>query len=156
MCYLGLETSIQSGPKLYFSVKSIPINTRFQYLTFQTEETNIGNSMKIHSGEFTAPISGLFSFSLIGEALEYSHVYLQKNNVDITSTTVSSGENISISSLMELQLGDQIKIRLQHGHGHHNDLYNFRSNFICRLLFKYSDLELNESDPDGVPNSGDY
>ena len=124
------------GFKLYFSVKSQPGNTTSSYITFNMEETNIGNSMDIKSGEFKAPVYGVYLFSFIGKTREYSQVFLRKNGLDITSATSNAGEYISFSSILVLKLGDQIKIRHRHPYGH--DLVNFPSTFTCVLLNEIS------------------
>ena len=100
-------------------------------MTFESEEANIGNAMNTTNGIFKTPVSGVYSFSCFGQAHTHyrTQVTLVKNGEDITSGSANSGDHFSLSSILQLQMGDLITVRKNQNH-----MFPQQANFTGILL----------------------
>jgi C1q domain len=138
----GIETSVgvvdvKSSP-VYFYVQRTSNYVTNGTIPFQTERLNVGGGMRISSGIFTAPKSGIYFFSFNGIKTSTANelaVDLYHNSNPITralGTAVSGTFTATLSSTLSLRSGDQISLRLIGG-----ELYDSSAhytNFVGMLL----------------------
>ncbi|MCK4345666.1 MAG: hypothetical protein KAX05_10315, partial [Bacteroidales bacterium] len=89
-------------------------------LVFEIEISDHRNAYDPESGHFTAPSAGLYSFNLNYEATGDSQVLrIIKNGqlFEVTSNKLSTGQIVTVSFLLELDMGDSIWIQLNTGMG---------------------------------------
>ena len=92
-----------------------------QIIAFDRVDTNVGNAYNPHLGAFTAPVSGIyvFSVSLLSYPGHTTQYQLKKNNEFISSIYLQTGtgENESTSQTVVLQLtkGDDVTLRNMDG-----------------------------------------
>jgi len=94
-----------------------------QPIVFDRVVTNVGNAYNPHLGAFTAPVAGIyvFSVSLLSIAGHTTHYQIKKNNNFISNiylrTPPGAGEYESTSQTVVLQLtkGDDVTLRNMDG-----------------------------------------
>ena len=130
-CYAGFQTRVG-----YVDVKSSPVyfyvqryadgfNTTNTPIPFDVEKLNVGGTMNLTSGKFTAPLDGMYAFSFTGRAYlptSSSNVYLQLylylngnmigRGVADQVNTAWQYETYSWQSTLNLQKGDEIWLEI--------------------------------------------
>ena len=81
-------------------------------------QSNAGNSFDMSTGIFTAPVSGLYLFSIsaLANGQQNNQLTLQKNNFAVGSAWGKAKQDtMSIHSTLQLTKGDQISANLIQG-----------------------------------------
>ncbi|XP_052248209.1 complement C1q subcomponent subunit B-like isoform X2 [Dreissena polymorpha] len=129
--YAGL-TLRQSGVPTAFSVtldKSQVISTG-NVIRFDNVITNVGNSFNIKTGEFTAPQSGIYFFSLnaVCGAHSYMHLAISRNGLAVFKTlcddrTGSTQHQGGGATILQLGAGEKISVRMTFPLNAQSELY---------------------------------
>ena len=84
---------------------------------FDIERLNVGGAMDLSSGIFTAPRSGQYFFSFSGHSVNgNTHAGLYRNNVIVgDSYGRTQRTTLSMESILNLQKGDKITIKISWG-----------------------------------------
>ena len=104
---------IKTANGVYFYVqRSSPCNSTGLSIPYDIERLNIGGSMNLASGVFTAPASGRYYFSFASQSYTFnslSFVHLRVNGVVIgESYTPTNYYNMPLSASVNLKKGDQV------------------------------------------------
>ncbi|XP_059210159.1 complement C1q-like protein 2 [Centropristis striata] len=107
-------------------------------LMYKTVITNIGNAYNPSTGIFTAPVSGLYYFTIFYHAggQSVAHLTLYKNNEvivitsDHTSSEFDTADNGGNAAFVQLQSRDQVYVRMDlnayvWGNDHHTTFSGF-------------------------------
>ncbi|KAL2091475.1 hypothetical protein ACEWY4_013738 [Coilia grayii] len=119
-----LGRDISERPKIAFSASLGGVGSRGPYntdttLTFRDVITNIGNAFRPATGIFTAPVRGVYLFSLFECSLspQPASLSLHKNEQMMVSVAKrraqhEGAENGSNGVVLQLEQGDQVYVRL--------------------------------------------
>ena len=86
-------------------------------IPYEVERLNIGDGMNMTTGVFTAPTGGLYHFTFTASSYSvYTYVYLRVNGDQIgISYARTKSNNLPISNVLSLQIGDQVDMYLRQG-----------------------------------------
>ena len=104
----GIHFHVQIGNRT-FPIKGV--------LRFDNQISNIGGGMDLKSGVFTAPKSGVytFSFSILknGYSMDFMDIHLRLNGVRIGKTEAGIGpysNSATLQSTLKLKKGDRVDL----------------------------------------------
>ena len=85
----------------------VPINTVIPY---EVERLNVGDSINLTTGIFTAPSSGRYLFSFIAHAWTAGDGFISLcvNGVGIATSSLNKYNNPVISASLDLKTGDKV------------------------------------------------
>ncbi|KAG7481239.1 hypothetical protein MATL_G00064810 [Megalops atlanticus] len=148
-----LEKENQDRPKVAFTARLLESGKQHTgpfsvhtTLVYKDVVTNIGNNYNPATGMFTAPVKGIyfFSFTNFGFMSNGAHIgtTLYKNDQRIVSAfqyKTDNTEDVSSSAAtLELEVGDQVYVRLPANFKVYDDEYD-RCSFSGFLLFQTGD-----------------
>ncbi|XP_046461282.1 uncharacterized protein LOC124207727 isoform X1 [Daphnia pulex] len=119
-------TDVKSSPVYFYVQRSSSYNSTNTPIPFEVEVLNTGGAMNLHSGKFTAPVTGKYFFSFIAKGLfsnsattRYFRITLYLNGNNIGSTEVeeantSASHTPSLQSTLALQAGDQVWVQISY------------------------------------------
>ena len=90
---------------------------KHQTVKYNQVVTNIGNGYDSRDGHFTAPVAGLYSFSLTGMAYSTNDIYLNimKNNQFLAQVYSTTGSYDSASETIHIQLDMDDHVWVENG-----------------------------------------
>lgn len=150
--------TVKSYPVYFYVQKEKNFDAVGTKITFEIETLNIGRAMDIDSGVFTAPLHGIYFFSVsaVGETIKSGNsglelgLFLEEGSENFTGKKMPIGtgkifntnkleENtLSIQSTLELKKGDKLWLELRYSNDVHLRDDSFRStHFTGFLLDEY-------------------
>ena len=143
---LGMETwigvgEVKSSPVYFYVQRNGSWTGNMTTIPFEIERVNIGGAMNGSSGVFTAPTSGVYQFSFSGVGginnlpITVS-LYWNGNNVTASSyaSPATASHTASLSSILNLEAGDEIQLRLKETGNLFDSYGTFYSHFSGFLL----------------------
>ena len=130
----------------YNNRKNVTISTG-NYITFDGVDLNYGNAFDIQNGLFIAPYNGTYAFSLTTHSQGWhsnnknGNLQIERNGVDHLTILFKNQvyENIAFSWMMNLNLGDTMKIKVTKNEifadRHANTLLSGRIQESCDVIF---------------------
>lgn len=121
--FTGMESPIGNvevkTKSVYFHVfRNTSFSSDQTTVPFEIERINVGGAMDLKTGIFTAPLPGTYRFQFYGLKNESNvclGVYLQVNGVNVHysfSSKISLFVPISLSSFVQLKVGDKVNVRI--------------------------------------------
>lgn len=117
-----------------------------QAIVFDHVITNVGNAYNSFTGDFRAPVSGtyVFSLTLMSLGAETVHCKMEQNGIGVANIYVytdTADATSSMTAVLELKQGEDLVIRnIQadvkiHGYG-----YSYFSGFLLRQNYTNPDI----------------
>ena len=131
---------VKSSPVYFYVQRNGSWTGNMTTIPFEIERVNIGGAMNGSSGVFTAPTSGVYQFSFSGvggiNGSILVSLYLNGNNVTASSYAAPepSSHTASLSSILNLEAGDEIQLRLKETGNLFDSYGTFYSHFSGFLL----------------------
>lgn len=108
-----------------YRISSQKLSSNKNNFKFDNVWTNIGNGYNPSTGVFTAPLPGVYHFSVVGLSVNSRNLYLKLvHNSDFTSQNFVSGDGYKtgmIDVVFNLQRGDTVSVRGIGGYDMYSD-----------------------------------
>ncbi|XP_071135034.1 uncharacterized protein [Mytilus edulis] len=123
----GLEASTKRDIVAFsaYRISSQTLSSNKNNFKFDNVWTNIGNGYNPSTGVFTAPLPGVYHFSVVGLSVNNKDLYLRLvHNNDFTSQNLVSGDGVKtgmIDVVFHLQRRDTVSVRGYSGHKMYSD-----------------------------------
>jgi len=136
-----IRQAMADRPVAFFATQTMDLYSvnLGQPLVFERVITNVGNAYNPHVGVFTAPVSGIYVFSVSLYASGFAKQYILKKNyeaisgIDIhyTDDTGMATSKMSLTVVLQLAKGDEVTVSNNMQHQlFHSDFFNTFGGFL--------------------------
>ena len=124
--WIGYASYVKPAPVHFYVQRNSDFNKGSTPITFDLARLNVGNAMDLRTGKFTAPRTGIYSFSFTGVAafpsssdrvnlgvgLYLNGVKIGEGHVDEANTIETQHSPLTLQSTLNLNIGDQIWVQI--------------------------------------------